>query len=67
VGKIFYIRSLFLLLPKFKKTVWIFDRCNLKNISVLQNTYYPYLDEFYRENGLDSLESQKEFWKKQRL
>lgn len=65
VGRRFYIRPLFLLLPKFKKTVWIFDRCNLENISVLKNRYYPYLDEFYTKNGLADMDSQKEFWNKQ--
>jgi surface carbohydrate biosynthesis protein len=67
VGSRFYIRWLFLRLPKFKKTVCIFDRCKLKNIGVLKETYYPFLDEFYRKNNLDNFDSQKGFWEEQLL
>ncbi|MBN1820933.1 MAG: hypothetical protein JXR31_03005 [Prolixibacteraceae bacterium] len=63
IGSIFYYRPLFLLLPKFKKTTWIFDRCKLKNIEVLKETYYPFLDRFYKEKRLDSREAQAKFWK----
>jgi len=49
VGSLFYNRWLFLHLPKFKKTAWAFDRWKLKNIAILQQKYYPYLDEFYRK------------------
>jgi hypothetical protein len=49
VGSLLYIRWLFLRLPKFKKTVWAFDRWKLKNIAALQQKYYPFLDEFYKK------------------
>jgi surface carbohydrate biosynthesis protein len=51
-GSLFYNRWLFLRLPKFKKTVWAFDRWRLKNILVLKERYYPFLDEFYKKNHL---------------
>jgi len=51
VGSLFYNRWLFLHLPKFKKTVWAFDRWKLKNIPVLKKKYYPFLDEFYKKRG----------------
>jgi surface carbohydrate biosynthesis protein len=51
-GSLFYNRWLFLHLPKFKKTVWAFDRWRLKNIPVLKANYYPYLDQFYNQHHL---------------
>jgi surface carbohydrate biosynthesis protein len=50
IGSLLYNRWLFLHLPKFKKTVWAFDRWKLKNIPVLKEKYYPFLDEFYERN-----------------
>ncbi len=52
VGRRLYVRPLFLILPKFKKAVWAMDRCELKNINLLKDKYYPWLDEFYRNNNL---------------
>jgi len=60
VGSVFYNRWLFLHLPKFKKTVWAFDRWKLKNIHVLKEKYYPFLDEFYRVKGITSDTSHNE-------
>ncbi|NOZ33893.1 MAG: hypothetical protein GXO80_01165 [Chlorobi bacterium] len=51
-GSIFYIKSLFLKLPKFKKTVWLFDRFKLKNIEFVKNKYFSYLDDFHKENNI---------------
>jgi hypothetical protein len=65
VGSLLYNRWLFLRLPKFKKTVWAFDRWKLKNIPVLKEKYYPFLDEFYEKNCLDNSDTQKGFWKEQ--
>jgi surface carbohydrate biosynthesis protein len=65
IGSRCYNRSLFLLLPRFKKTVWAFDRCKLKNISRLKEIYTPFQDEFYRKNGLSDRASQIKFWKEQ--
>ena len=61
VGKYFYIRSLFGKLPKFKKTVWIFDRYKLSNIPHLKEMYYPYLDRFHQKHEVsDIFEGKKE-------
>ncbi len=65
VGTLVYVRSLFLKLPKFKKTTWIFDRCKLRNITVLKKRYWPFLDSFYKRKALDSLYAQKVFWEKE--
>lgn len=50
IGNLFYNRWLFLNLPKFNKTVWAFDRWKLKNIPLLKERYYPFLDVFYKKN-----------------
>ncbi len=50
VGSLFYNHWLFIHLPKFKKTVWAFDRWKLKNIPVLKERYYPFLDAFYKKD-----------------
>jgi len=52
IGKYFYIKSLFLKLPKFKKTIFIFERYKMKNIPILQKKYYLFLDKFYRDKQL---------------
>jgi surface carbohydrate biosynthesis protein len=65
VGSLLYIRWLFLRLPKFNKTVWAFDRWKLKNIAVLQQKYYPFLNEFYQKNRLDKVDILKRFWEGQ--
>ena len=63
IGKHFYIRSLFLKLPKFKKTVWIFDRYKLSNIPLIKKKYYNDLDEFYTKNNLSVKLQNNEFIK----
>lgn len=52
IGGFFYIKSLFLKLPKFKKTIWIFDRYKLKNIDILKEKYFGYLNDFHDKNNL---------------
>jgi len=52
IGKYFYIEKLFRRLPKFKKTIWIFERFRLKSIPKIKQLYYTYLDEFYKENKI---------------
>jgi len=52
MGKLFYIRSIFRLLPKFKKTLWVFDRRKLKNIPVLQKKYQLFMEEFYQKHNI---------------
>jgi surface carbohydrate biosynthesis protein len=65
VGRLLYIRPLFLILPGFKKAVWAMDRCKLENIDELKAKYYPWLDVFYRHTELSDLNSQKKFWNEQ--
>ncbi len=52
IVKYFYIRNLFEKLPKFKKTVWLFERYTLENINVLKQQYWPYLSNFYNKNSI---------------
>ncbi len=62
VGSFFYIKKLFLILPKLKKTVWIFENYQLKNINELKNKYYNYLDNFYKANNLDDKIKNNDIW-----
>jgi len=64
IGKYFYYKPLFLKLPKFKKTVWIFDRHRLPRIDSLKKKYFAYLDEFHRKHRLPEKIRKKEFWEK---
>ncbi len=52
LGKYFYLRPLFKKLPKFKKTLWLFDRWRLQNIDVLQRKYQPFMEAFYRKHRI---------------
>ncbi len=63
IGKHFYYKPLFLKLPKFKKTVWIFDRYKLENIDKLKAKYYKYLERFHSENNIKEKINSNSFWK----
>ena len=63
LGSWFYIKELFVKLPKFKKTLWIFERFRLKNIDRLKTKYYKYLDEFYAKNNLPEKIQKGIIWK----
>jgi len=52
IVKYFYIRKLFEKLPKFKKTVWLFERFELDNINALKQQYWPFLSNFYSVNRI---------------
>ncbi len=51
-GKIFYSKQIFEQLPKFKKTIWIFDNLALKKLSVLKDKYYLFLEKFHQEHQI---------------
>lgn len=63
-GKIFYSRRLFEKLPKFKKTIWIFERFRLKKFPSTKQISDMYFDEFYEKNLLSSKITNPEFWNK---
>ena len=67
MGKYFFIEKIFTKLPKFKKTIWIFDNHKLKNINIVKNKYYSYFDDFYKKNGLDKKISNNTIWKEFKL
>lgn len=50
LGKHFYNRRLFMILPKFKKTVWIFDKYKLQGVSQLKKKYTFFLERFYTQH-----------------
>jgi hypothetical protein len=41
----------------------MFERHKLKNISVLKEKYYPYLELYYKKNNLATRTAQENFWK----
>lgn len=53
IGKFFYIKSLFARLPKFKKTIWIFENYRLTQVKEQKITTFKHLDEFYEKSGLN--------------
>jgi|AntAceMinimDraft_17_1070374.scaffolds.fasta_scaffold00443_4 hypothetical protein len=64
VGQVFYNKKIFIKLPKFKKTVWLFERFKLKKFWILKEKYYRYLDEFYKKNSFNEKIKQNKFWEK---
>jgi hypothetical protein len=52
IGKYFYNKKLFLALPKFKKTVWMFESWRLQNVRKLKSVYSADLDQFYKEQEI---------------
>lgn len=57
IGKYFYVKKIFKILPKFKKTIWIFDRYKLRKIPYFTQKYYPYLDRFHSETNVQAFRS----------
>ncbi len=62
IGSVFYIKALFIKFPKFKKTVWIFDRHKLKNIDSLKIKYFIYLNNFHKKNNISEKIKTSAFW-----
>ena len=62
IGKYFYKKSVFLKLPRLKKTVWIFERFRLKNFEQTKNKYYSFLDVFHDRYELSEKIKRKKFW-----
>ena len=63
IGRFFYIKYLFLKLPKFKKTVWMFENWKLSNLHKLQKSYKPFLDKFYKEKNVVPRLKDGSLWK----
>ena len=63
IGKWFYIPWLFKRLPKFKKTVWIFENYRLSKVKEGKITNYPFLDSFYERKNLKIKIHNGDIWK----
>ncbi|TSJ41988.1 BFO_1060 family glycosyltransferase [Fluviicola chungangensis] len=63
MGKFFYNKSIFARLPKFKKTIWIFENRCLDGVKAQKLTTFKDLDEFYKKNGLNEKLPDVEFLK----
>lgn len=64
IGKYFYSRKIFEKLPKFKKTIWIFERFRLMEFPNLKRQSDNCLDEFHEKHSIRSKINQPEFWDK---
>ncbi|MFC2081216.1 BFO_1060 family glycosyltransferase [Bacteroidota bacterium] len=64
IGKYFYIKSLFLKLPRFKKTTWIFDNFRLKRLPGTRSKYWSFLDRFHEDNNLHEVVLREENFEK---
>ncbi len=53
IGSLFFVKSVFKKLPKFSKTVWIFETRSMKNIGPLYRKYSEYLDQFHSEHQIE--------------
>ncbi len=62
IGKYFYNRELFLMLPKFRKTVFIFERYKLKNLIPVKKTYDSFLNDFHEKHNIRDKIHSDEFW-----
>ncbi len=61
-GTLLFNKQVFLKLPKFKKTIWIFEKQKLNNINLLKKKYYSYLDKFYTKHNINQRIKSKEIW-----
>jgi hypothetical protein len=64
IGSIVYVKKLFIKLPKFRKTIWIFDRHRLKNLEIIKEKKINYLKSFYEEKGFGAIKDFEEFWER---
>ena len=53
LGRFFYNKSLFLRLPKFKKTVYVFENRQMPGFDERREICYEYLDKFHKKEGID--------------
>ncbi len=61
LGRFFYNKILFLKLPKFKKTVYVFENRRMPGFEERRKICYEYLDEFHKKEGID-LEIKENNW-----
>lgn len=55
LGRFFYIKSLFKVLPKFKKTIYVFESRNLPGFNKRKNKFYSEIGKFHKVHGIDLL------------
>lgn len=64
IGKLFYFKVIFEKLPKFKKTIWIFENYKLKKIRHSREKVYKDLDQFYLQNKISTISEIEQFIEK---
>lgn len=63
IGKYFYNRRLFMILPKFKKTIWLFEKYPLKGLQQLKKKYTFFLERFYSKHQVEERLQQNTLFK----
>jgi surface carbohydrate biosynthesis protein len=53
IGQYLYWKDLFVRLPKFKKTIWIFEYHKLSRLPDLKSRYTKFIEQFYKNSGLN--------------
>lgn len=63
IGKYFYMPRLFKRLPKFKKTIWVYENYKMDKINKQKPEIYSELDSFYLKQNLTEKINTGELWK----
>ena len=63
IGRILFVESIFLKIPKVKKHVWIFKLGKFEKLFALKNRYKEYLDKFYKKNKFTDKIKTGQLWK----
>jgi surface carbohydrate biosynthesis protein len=64
LGKNFYKKSIYEKLPKFKKTIWVFENQKLEKIRSSKEKNFKDLDDFYTKNQITTISEIERFIEK---
>jgi hypothetical protein len=62
IGKFFYSKRIFSKLPKFKKTIWVFENYKLTKIKNQKKSVYEDLAIFYKKMDLKNKIESNQIW-----
>ncbi len=54
LGRFFYNRALFMRLPKFKKTLYVFENRLMPGFEERKKACYDFLEQFHKKEGIDA-------------
>ena len=61
MGKNFYKKSIYEKLPKFKKTIWVFENYKLEKIRSGKEKIFKDLDDFYKKSQITTISEIERF------